>query len=96
MEIFRIVTCKTLGWGYSMGMNNDDDINELKAEIARLNAKIEVMRGLLWEWNSSSGPVWEYYKLKRVGEKQEDYAFLDDDYEVDMPLFDDGTNPFGE
>ena len=67
---------------------NSEDINELKAEIARLNEKIQAMRGILWEWNSSSGPVWEYYRLKQVGEKQEDYSFLDDDYEPDMPLFD--------
>ena len=75
---------------------NQDDIHELKAEIVRLNDKINVMRRILWEWNSSSGPVWEYYRLKQVGEKQEDYAFIDDDYEVDMPLFDGITNPFGE
>jgi len=78
-----------------MGMNNDDDINELKAEIVRLNDKINVMRRILWEWNSSSGPVWEYYRLKQMGERDLDYCF-DKDYEVDMPLFDDGSNPFGE
>jgi len=74
-----------------MGMNNE--IEQLKAEIVRLNDKIHVMRGLLWEWNISSGPVWEYWKLKQVGEKPEDYSHWTED-EPDMPLFDDGTDIF--
>ena len=61
-----------------MTMNNNE-INDLKAEIARLNDKIHAMRSLLWEWNSSSGPVWEYWKLKDVGETEKDYAFLNDE-----------------
>jgi hypothetical protein len=64
---------------------NNDDISELKAEIARLNSKIKVMRGLLWEWNPSYGQVWEHPRLKQVGEKKEDYGFIDDSYE---PLYD--------
>ena len=74
-------------------MNSNDEINELKAEISRLNDKITVMRGLLVEWNCSSDMVWEYYRLKQVGEKCEDYAaFIDDEDEVDMPLFGDEDN----
>lgn len=47
------------------------------------------MRALLWEWNVTSDNVWEYYRLKRVGETEEDYAFLDENHgEPDMPLFD--------
>jgi hypothetical protein len=69
-----------------MGMNSND-INDLQAEIARLNEKIKVMRGLLWEWNCSSDMVWEYYRLKQVGETSADYAEWTED-EMDMPLFD--------
>jgi hypothetical protein len=79
-----------------MGMNSND-INDLQAEIARLNEKIAVMRSLLWEWNCSSDMVWEYWKLKQVGEKREDYAaFLDDEDGVDMPLFDQDDRDFME
>jgi len=66
---------------------NSDDINELKAEIIRLNEKILVMRGLLWEWNPTSFSVWEHPRLKQMGEVVEDYAHLKDN-EPDMPLFD--------
>ena len=69
-----------------MGMNSND-INDLQAEIARLNEKIAVMRSLLWEWNCSSDMVWEYYRLKQVGETSADYAEWTED-EMDMPLFD--------
>jgi hypothetical protein len=41
--------------------------------------------------------VWEYWKLKQVGEKREDYAaFLDDEDGVDMPLFDQDDRDFME
>lgn len=67
----------------------NDEIEQLKSEIKRLNEKIHVMRGLLYEWNVSSGPVWENWRLKQVGETQGDYNWLDDEYEgPDMPLFD--------
>lgn len=84
------------GWrgaflGYTVGMNNE--IEQLKAEIIRLNDKIHVMRSLLWEWNVSSGPVWEYRRLKQIGEKPEDYSHWTEE-EPDMPLFDDGDNIF--
>jgi hypothetical protein len=39
-------------------------------EIDRLNKKIATMRALLWEWNCSSGPVWEYWRLADVGETE--------------------------
>lgn len=58
--------------------------------IAELENKIRVMRGLLWEWNISSGPVWEYWKLAQVGETIADYAdYVDDEYfdsDDDIPL----------
>lgn len=58
--------------------------------IAELENKIRVMRGLLWEWNTSSGPVWEYWKLAQVGETIADYAdYVDDEYfdsDDDIPL----------
>ena len=72
-----------------MGVNSNDDVNDLKAEIVRLHEKLNVMRALLWEWNVTSDNVWEYYRLKKVGETEEDYSFLDENYgEPDMPLFD--------
>jgi hypothetical protein len=37
------------------------------------------MREVLWQWNCSSGPVWEYYKLQKVGETSEDYNFINED-----------------
>lgn len=68
----------------------DQSIDALKAEIVRLNDKIHAMRGLLWEWNVSSGPVWEYWKLVQVGETPEDYShWTEDEYfdsDDDMPL----------
>ena len=58
--------------------------------IAELENKIRVMRGLLWEWNTSSGPVWEYWKLAQVGETMADYAdYVDDEHfdsDDDIPL----------
>jgi len=71
----------------------DQSIDDLKAEIIRLNDKIHAMRGLLWEWNVSSGPVWEYWKLAKVGETAEDYSHWTEE-DPDMPLFDDGLPPF--
>jgi hypothetical protein len=79
-----------------MGMNSNDEINELKAEIVRLNDKICVMRSLLWEWNCTSDNVWEYYRLKQVGERDIDYAFLVNEDEPDMPLFDEDDRDFME
>jgi len=75
---------------------NSNDINELQAEIARLNEKIAVMRGLLWEWNCYSDMVWEYWKLKQVGERDIDYSFLLNEDEPDMPLFDQDDRDFME
>jgi hypothetical protein len=66
---------------------NSNEINELQAEIVRLNEKIKVMRGLLWEWNPTSDNVWEYYRLYQVGETSVDYTDWTED-EMDMPLFD--------
>lgn len=80
----------TLGQKIADNMNSESE--QLKSEIIRLNEKIHAMRGLLWEWNVSSGPVWEYWKLKQVGEKAEDYAHLMDEYEPEMPLFGDEDN----
>lgn len=73
---------------------DENDPESMRREIDRLQAKIQRMRSILWEWNSSSGPVWEHYRLKEVGETQEDYAFIDENYEPDMPLFDDHDNHF--
>ena len=70
-----------------MGMNREDEINELRAEIATLQRKMHVMRGLLWEWNCSSDNVWEYWKLKEIGECSAHYVDWTED-ENDMPLFD--------
>ena len=68
------------------------EIENLKAEITRLNDKIHVMRSMLWEWNCSSGPVWEHSKLKKIGERPEDYShWNEDEDEPDMPLFSNGT-----
>jgi hypothetical protein len=66
---------------------SSNEINELQAEIVRLNEKIKVMRGLLWEWNPTSDNVWEYYRLHQVGETSADYTDWTED-EMDMPLFD--------
>ena len=77
-----------------MPMDINDEINQLKAEIIRLNDKLYTMRGLLCEWNCTSDVVWEHWKLKNVGEKREDYIdFIDEDdnYGPDMPLFDFGN-----
>ena len=74
---------------YHMAMQQE--IENLKAEIVRLNDKICVMRSILWEWNPSSGPVWEYHRLKKIGERDIDYSFLADNNnheEPAMPLFD--------
>ena len=81
-----------------MSMRNDKTTAGEKAaqeftkdqRIAELENKIRVMRGLLWEWNISSGPVWEYWKLAQVGETVADYAdYVDDEYfdsDDDIPL----------
>jgi hypothetical protein len=79
---------------YTLGMNSNDEINALKAEIVRLNDKIHTMRGLLWEWNCSSGPVWEYWKLMEIGEKPEDYSHWTEEEDDDMPLFDEDDRDF--
>jgi hypothetical protein len=55
------------------------DPNEMLKTITQLEEKIKVMRSVLWEWNCSSGPVWEYYRLKSVGENESDYEFINDD-----------------
>jgi hypothetical protein len=52
--------------------------NEVIKLISEMETKINTMRTVLWEWNCSSGPVWEYYRLKAVGEKAEDYGFAED------------------
>jgi hypothetical protein len=60
-----------------MTMNNDNlTLDQAKTEIESLTKKIQVMRALLWEWNSSSDSVWEYWRLKEVGETAKDYEFL--------------------
>lgn len=69
--------------------NNDPE--SLRREITRLNDKIHAMRSLLYEWNVSSGPVWEHGRLKQVGEKPEDYSHWTED-EPAMPLFDEHDN----
>lgn len=79
-----------------MGMNSNDEINRLKAEILRLEDKIHVMRGLLWEWNATSDNVWEHSKLKKMGERAEDYYHFTGDEDNDMPLFDEDDRDFME
>ena len=70
-----------------MGMNREDEINELRAEMAALHRTMHVMRGLLWEWNPTSDNVWEHHKLKELGEVSAHYVDWTED-EMDMPLFD--------
>lgn len=60
-----------------------EDTTALKAKIEELEKKIAVMRSLLWEWNCSSGPVWEYWRLQEVGETAADYSHLLDDEEIE-------------
>jgi len=85
----------TTGQKIADSMNNETE--QLKAEIAALKEKVAGMRNVLWEWNVSSGPVWEYWKLKQVGEKAEDYAHLMDEDDLDMHMFDgDDDNTFME
>jgi hypothetical protein len=55
------------------------DPNSVLNKIADLENKIKVMREVLWQWNCSSGPVWEYYKLQKVGETSEDYNFINEE-----------------
>lgn len=54
------------------------DTREVIKLISEMETKINAMRTVLWEWNCSSGPVWEYYRLKAVGEKAEHYGFAED------------------
>lgn len=63
-----------------------EDTTALKAKIEELEKKILVMRTLLWEWNCSSGPVWDYWRLHDVGETEADYAHLMDDEEIEDEL----------
>lgn len=77
-------------------MNTNNEINELKAKILLLEDKIHVMRGLLWEWNCSSDVVWEYWKLKQIGEQAQDYYHFTGDEDDDMPLFDEDDRDFME
>lgn len=78
--------------GQKIADSMNSEVEQLKAEIASLKEKIAAMRNVLWEWNNSSGAVWEYWKLKQIGEKAEDYALLMDEYESEMPLFGDEDN----
>jgi hypothetical protein len=55
------------------------EIDILKAENDLLHEKIEVMRTVLYEWNATSNPVWEYRKLKQIGETESDYEDLVED-----------------
>jgi len=69
---------------------DENDPESMKREIERLNARMKEMRRVLWEWNVSSGPVWDYWKLKKAGEMESDYAFIEEEeYEPQMPLYDD-------
>lgn len=63
-----------------------EDTTALKAKIEELEKKIAVMRSLLWEWNCSSGPVWEYWRLADVGETEADYSHMMDDEEIEDEL----------
>lgn len=69
-------------------MRMENEIEQLKAEITRLNDKIHVMRSLLCEWNGSSCPVWENRRLKALGETIADYADYVDEDDMDLPLAD--------
>ena len=82
--------------GQKIAANMNNEVDQLKAEIVRLNEKIHAMRGVLWEWNCSSDMVWEYWKLKQVGEKAEDYVDWTGDEEDDMPLPDNDDDTFME
>jgi hypothetical protein len=53
-------------------MNMSKEIDILKAENDLLHEKLEVMRAILYEWNATSHPVWEYRKLKQIGETESD------------------------
>jgi hypothetical protein len=50
--------------------------SKLIQENKILKDKIAAMRAVLWEWNNSSDCVWNYYRLKAVGETKKDYDFL--------------------
>jgi hypothetical protein len=63
--------------GNNINMSKEIDI--LKAENDLLHEKIEVMRTVLYEWNATSNPVWEYRKLKQIGETESDYEDLVED-----------------
>lgn len=58
---------------------NFANTNEVIKLLFEMETKINVMRQLLWEWNCSSDPVWENYRLKSVGETESDYEFINDD-----------------
>ena len=59
--------------------NNLADPNYVLNKITSLENKIRVMREILWEWNCSSVPVWEHYRLQKVGETSEDYNFINEE-----------------
>jgi len=58
---------------------NFANTNEVIKLLFEMETKINVMRQLLCEWNCSSAPVWENYRLKSVGETESDYEFINDD-----------------
>jgi hypothetical protein len=63
--------------GNNINMSKEIDI--LKAENDLLHEKLEVMRAILYEWNVTSNPIWEYRKLKQIGETESDYEDLVED-----------------
>ena len=69
---------------FNLNLSNPEEVMRY---INELEVKINVMRSVLWEWNCSSGPVWEYYRLQSVGEIEEDYKFIvcDDFHEPSEP-----------
>lgn len=56
----------------------------LAREVESLRAKVKAMRELLYEWNCSSGPVWEHRKMMAVGETANDYRSFYEE-EDDLP-----------
>lgn len=61
---------------FNINLSNPNDVIKV---ITDLENKINVMRALLWEWNCTSDAVWNYYRLKDVGEREEDYDFIKED-----------------